>query len=152
MKKPGLWLCPQEAATCWPMISHLGGTEGRGASVWNFLSQQCHLQKRPGSKQGWRGLSSSDTSSDRFCRGLVRKEVIAGVQIACASEAGLSLEGRPVFPPRGPKARAETPTEKCRLRHLLEPPVVLEWQINRKVELVLVGCCQWKGLYKCLEE
>lgn len=46
------------------MISHLGGTEGRGASVWNFLSRQCHLQKWPRSKQGWCGFSSSDVSCD----------------------------------------------------------------------------------------
>lgn len=47
------------------MISHLGGTKGRGASVWNFLSQQLLLQKWLGSQQGWCGLSSSDVSSGR---------------------------------------------------------------------------------------
>ena len=49
-------------------------------------------------KDGY-GLSSSDASSDGFCRGLVGKEVIAGAQIPYASGAGLSLERRPVFPP-----------------------------------------------------
>lgn len=69
-------------------------------------------------EQGWQGLSSSDASPDSFCREVVEKEVIAGIQTASASEAGLSLEGRPLFPPWVPKARAETPIERCSLRDL----------------------------------
>lgn len=118
------------------MISHLRGTEGRGASVWNFLSQQCHLQRRPGSKAGWCEPPSSGVSLGRVLERDPRTEVVGWCwtwgfywewrpQIASGPGAGLFLEERPVFPQWAPEAEQKPHQQKNTGQDTYwEPPLV----------------------------